>query len=166
MNKTLGERIAEQRRKKGLRQEDLAEALCVSSQAVSKWENDASCPDIMLLPKLAEQLDISIDELLTGESHDDKAIYVPESERKSFEKLMMRIFVNSADGDVVKVNLPLPLIKVFLESGVSVANLSGGAISDLNIDWGQIITLAENGAMGKLVEVRSEEGDNIEIVIE
>ena len=46
MDMTLGNRIAQLRRQKGLKQEDMAEALGVSPQAVSKWENDMNCPDI------------------------------------------------------------------------------------------------------------------------
>jgi len=46
MEKTLGKRIAELRKKKGLKQETLAEKLAVSPQAVSKWENDQTCPDM------------------------------------------------------------------------------------------------------------------------
>ena len=48
-------------------QDDLAAQLGVSSQAVSKWENDLSCPDIMLLPYLAEIFQVSIDELFSKE---------------------------------------------------------------------------------------------------
>lgn len=49
---TLGKRIAKLRREKGLKQDQLAEKLSVSLQAVSKWENDQTCPDIGLLPEL------------------------------------------------------------------------------------------------------------------
>ncbi len=61
---TMGERIKYHRKRLGLTQEQLAERLGVSPQAVSKWENNLSCPDISLLPELAEVLGISVDELL------------------------------------------------------------------------------------------------------
>lgn len=61
---TLGRRIAALRKEKGLTQEQLAEKVGVSAQAVSKWENDISCPDITLLPLLAELFGVSVDELL------------------------------------------------------------------------------------------------------
>ena len=64
MNSSLGSRIAELRRKKNMTQEDLANALGVTPQAVSKWENDLSCPDITLLPQLARLFDVTTDELL------------------------------------------------------------------------------------------------------
>ena len=61
---TLGKRIATLRKEKGLTQEQLAEKVGVSAQAVSKWENDVSCPDITLLPLLADLFGVSVDELL------------------------------------------------------------------------------------------------------
>lgn len=62
---TLGQRIAELRRQKGLTQEALAEALGVTPPAVSKWENSVTCPDILLLPSLARMLGVTVDALLT-----------------------------------------------------------------------------------------------------
>lgn len=64
MEQTLGKRIIENRKRLGLTQDRLAEQLGVTAQAVSKWENDQSCPDITTLPKLAEIFGISTDELL------------------------------------------------------------------------------------------------------
>ena len=61
---TLGKRIAMLRKEKGYTQEQLAEKVGVSAQAVSKWENDVSCPDITLLPLLADILGVTVDELL------------------------------------------------------------------------------------------------------
>lgn len=64
MEETLGKRIAHERKKLGITQERLAEQLGVTAQAVSKWENDQSCPDITMLPKLAEIFGVSTDALL------------------------------------------------------------------------------------------------------
>lgn len=61
---TLGKRIVSHRRQLGLTQDGLAEKLGVTAQAVSKWENDQSSPDISMLPKLSEIFGITIDELL------------------------------------------------------------------------------------------------------
>lgn len=63
-SESLGNRIAELRKKAGFTQEQLADKLGLTYQAVSKWENDLSCPDILLLPDLACLLGISIDDLL------------------------------------------------------------------------------------------------------
>lgn len=61
---TLGKRIVAHRKKLGLTQDALAEQLGVTAQAVSKWENDLSCPDIAMLPKLAGLFGITVDALL------------------------------------------------------------------------------------------------------
>ena len=62
----LADKIILLRKKAGWSQEELAEQLSVSRQAVSKWERGLSCPDLVLLDELAELLDTSIDRLLTG----------------------------------------------------------------------------------------------------
>lgn len=64
MEDTLGKRIIAHRKRLCMTQDKLAEQLGVTAQAVSKWENDQSCPDITLLPKLAEIFGISTDTLL------------------------------------------------------------------------------------------------------
>ena len=64
MEQTLGKRIMQHRKRVGLTQDALAEKLGITAQAVSKWENDQSCPDIATLPKLAEIFGITADELL------------------------------------------------------------------------------------------------------
>lgn len=69
---TMGKRIAAQRKKKGITQEQLSQRLGVTPQAVSKWENDLSCPDISILPMLAKELDVSVDFLLGRKSQEEK----------------------------------------------------------------------------------------------
>ncbi len=64
MQQTIGKRIMENRKRLGLTQDRLAELLGVSPQAVSKWENDQSCPDISMLPQLSDIFGITTDELL------------------------------------------------------------------------------------------------------
>ena len=61
---TLGEKIQKHRKEKRMSQENLAALLGVSRQAVSKWENDQSSPDIFLLPGLATLLETDIDTLM------------------------------------------------------------------------------------------------------
>lgn len=63
---SIGERIAELREKENMSQGQLAEALEVTRQAVSKWENDLSCPDTLNLIRLAEVLDSDVEYLATG----------------------------------------------------------------------------------------------------
>ena len=64
MEQTLGQRIMQHRKRLGLTQDQLAEKLGVTAQAVSKCENDQSCPDINMLPKLAELFGTTTDALL------------------------------------------------------------------------------------------------------
>ena len=63
MKLTLGEKIKELRKRDGRKQEDLANALGVSNQAVSRWEKDGSYPDMELIPAIANYFNVSIDEL-------------------------------------------------------------------------------------------------------
>ncbi|MGL5381769.1 helix-turn-helix transcriptional regulator [Clostridium sp.] len=70
----VGLKIAYYRKLCGLTQEELAEKVGVSCQAVSKWEQQTSCPDIFLLPILAEIFNISIDELF-GINLDKETVY-------------------------------------------------------------------------------------------
>ncbi len=65
-NKTTGEIISSIRREKGFTQKELAEQLNVTDKAVSKWERDIALPDINTLPKLAEILNITIEELIAA----------------------------------------------------------------------------------------------------
>lgn len=72
---TLGKNISRLRKEKGLTQEALANALGVTNQAVSKWEQDSCCPDIQLLPRLAELFGCSIDALFGRQIPSAEATY-------------------------------------------------------------------------------------------
>ena len=63
---SIGERISQLRQEKGLSQIQLAGALSVSRQAVSKWENDLSSPDTINLIRLADILNTEVEYLATG----------------------------------------------------------------------------------------------------
>lgn len=60
----LNENIANLRKEKNITQEELATAIGVTNQSVSKWESGQCCPDIALLPALADFFEVSIDELM------------------------------------------------------------------------------------------------------
>ncbi len=168
---TLGARIARLRKEMKLTQDEIAERLNVSPQAVSKWENDQSCPDIMLLTEIADIFGITTDVLLRGETAKEPEVTIlPPEKRKSFNRMMFRINVNSSAGDIVRVNLPMALLKVAFETGMKIPGMKIGNTdcADIlgNIDLGQIITLVEQGMIGKLVEVQSSDGSIVEIVVE
>lgn len=63
VNSVLGENIQALRRETGLTQEQLADRLGVTYQAISKWENGRGAPDIALLPELARVFECCIDDL-------------------------------------------------------------------------------------------------------
>ena len=165
MEMTIGNRIAALRREKNLKQDDLAQMLEVSPQAVSKWENDQTCPDISLLPKLAKILGVSVDELLSGKQELQPVVtLVPEDQRKDIKDMTLRIVVDSADGDKVRVNLPMALVQLAMEMGMETPQVSGNdALKD--IDWAQVMELVRHGAMGNLVEVESADGDIVRIFV-
>lgn len=161
MKESIGNRITKYRKAMGITQEELANRLGLSSQAISKWECDTSCPDISLLPELCKVIGITTDELLTGKT--DEVRLVPSDKRKSFEELILRIRVDTCDGDKIRVNLPMTLVKVSLGTGIDIVNVDAMK----NVDWNQIVSIAENGTIiGKIVEVETCDGDYIEMVIE
>lgn len=67
-NRTMAEMIANHRKELGLTQKDLAEKLNITDKAVSKWERGIACPDTATIPKLAQILGITIEELMTSKT--------------------------------------------------------------------------------------------------
>lgn len=163
---TLGERIAYYRKAANMTQAELAEACSVTAQAVSKWENDLTAPDISLIPKLAELFHITTDELLGVSKQTVTAV---DPAKVDMSKMLLRMRVLSSDGDKVNINLPLALAELVLGSGQGSVNLFSsdkGGDAMKNIDWKQIIALVKQGAVGKLLEVQSADGDTVEIWVE
>ena len=166
MENSMGKRIAALRREKGYKQDDIAKKLNISPQAVSKWENDQSYPDISVLPALAEYLGVSVDELLTGKKEEIAPVrIVPEEERKNIDEMFFRIIVDSTAGDRVRVNLPMAFLKAAIEMGVEMPQVSGNKALQ-NIDFAQLLSMVQQGAVGNLVEVDSADGDHIRIFVE
>ena len=67
-NKSIGELISTLRKEKGMTQKELADRLNVTDKAVSKWERDVACPDTLTIPKLADILGVSAEELLNAKT--------------------------------------------------------------------------------------------------
>ena len=72
---SISKQIIDLRKKKGITQEQLAVALKISPQAISKWERNASQPDTQILPLIAEYFEVSIDYLFYGEEYAYNDIY-------------------------------------------------------------------------------------------
>ncbi len=64
MKKNINLKISILRKKKGITQQELGDALGISYQTISKWENGVTMPDIVMLPELAEYFNVTVDEIL------------------------------------------------------------------------------------------------------
>ena len=159
----LGLTISKLRKEKGMTQEELAEKVNVSAQAVSKWENDISMPDISVLPVLAEIFDVSIDELL-GREKAPKVEILEETKRKDINKMFLKIKVN-AEGNKVNINLPLAIVKICIDSGLDIPQVSGN-INLSSINFKEIYKMIENGVIGELVSIETDEGATVSISVE
>lgn len=103
---TISKTIAELRKSKGITQEQLAKVLNVSSQAVSKWENGISLPDVLMLPQIAEYFNVSVDYILHGEYFTYSDIYMKvmdkvsaygQQTKESYEEVL-RLFASAFHG--------------------------------------------------------------------
>lgn len=155
---TLGSRLLELRKLKGFTQEQLAEKLHVTNQSVSKWEKDINAPDITLLVELADLLETSVDYLLgRGENKS-----VVTTTQKNIDELVFKIRILSANKDKVNINLPFGIVKLFAKNGEFKLLKEKG----IDIDINQLITLVEQGIVGELVNIESDDGDTVKITIE
>ena len=161
---TFGQRLSRLRKQSELTQSDIADRLGVTPQAVSKWENDQASPDIDILIRLSDIFSISVDELLGKQR--PVAVVAEKKSEKELEKLVFRIEVKSEDGDTVNVNLPLALVKVFVNADDGKVNMLSGNKNLENIDFRELIALAEKGLMGELVSIDAADGSKVRVKIE
>ena len=99
-SKKTGELLAKLRKEKGLTQNELAEKLFVSYQAVSQWENGNTNPDVSIIPNIADTFEISIDELfgrktkkevnstLNVKEYDDNTLYIVLAKGKNLKGVL------------------------------------------------------------------------------
>ena len=114
----FGEKLQELRKRRGLTQEELAQALFVSRTAVSKWESGRGYPSIDSLKELSKYFSVTVDDLLSGE----KLLSIAEAENRtnlrnlcglligmtdlfSFLLIVLPLYPKTADGFVYAVNL-------------------------------------------------------------
>ena len=102
----IARNISELRKQKGITQEQLAAALNISSQAVSKWETGISVPDTLTLPLIAEYFGVGIDSLFYGNYVSGNILYEacyqtvlqhPQMSKESYEEALM-LFANAHHG--------------------------------------------------------------------
>ena len=98
--KSIGETIAYFRKQKGMTQSELAEKMNVTDKAVSKWERNLSCPDINTISKLADILDVSVEELLKT-----KKQYYSNSKIKELINLILKAVGLAMGIGVVVLNI-------------------------------------------------------------
>ena len=103
-NGTMGEMIASLRKEKGMTQRELAEQLGITDKAVSKWERDVAFPDTATIPKLAEILEVSLEELMNAKA-------VPETGHRGAEYL---------------IDLILRVVPLAMGVAVAVTSILGG----------------------------------------
>jgi len=169
MEKTIGKKLYNLRKQAGFTQDYVAERLGVSAQAVSKWENDIACPDIMTLPNIAELYGITIDELFKNEEIQSIAKY--DKTKKFIEtELVVRVYIDSVHGDAVKVSVPYPIVKELVNVGTNISAVASGVVIsgiDLSgVNFDAIFEMVEKGMLGEFVNITSQNGDIIRVAVE
>ena len=85
--------------------------------------------------------------------------------RKNINEMFLRVNIVSVEGDKVKVNLPLVFVKMAADMKIELPEFNGSEILK-GLDLHMIISLIENGAIGKIVEIESSQGDIVEVMVE
>ena len=155
MKTTIGQSIAKHRKKAGLTQEELAEKCNVTAQAVSKWENDLSYPDLESTARLADILGCTVDALIHGEEE------VPLVQLKPTENIgrrMLEISVietySGGNGTVVKARFPAELL-LFAEEAGTLEELIDD--DEAKKALSPALKLLRSGAVGTVTEVTTDQ---------
>lgn len=121
MTNNIGKFLQEVRKEKGLTQKDLAEKIGVSDKTISKWENGNSTPDTSMLLSISEALDVTVNEILSGErippeNYSMKAEETIMSLMKENEKSKKANFISRIIG-IVLLAIAIILIMVSTQRG-------------------------------------------------
>lgn len=154
----IGNNIAALRKQKGITQEELANELGVSAQAVSKWENNSSCPDVSLLTDIADYFGVSVDSLLRSENEtiieDVKSEGAQSHFISSNKKINIRIVQQNGKENNVKVPFG------FVRLGLNIGSMFG-----IDKDITERIYALFHDNVTDVVEVDTENGEHITITL-
>lgn len=132
---TLGNKIAFLRKQHGLTQEALAQKLEVTNQAVSKWEADACCPDIQLLPKIADIFGITLDELFDREVK-NKSADLPWEDDDTL-RVVLYVGKNLIGGHPAAEDLQFcyegPALNIHSQISITCGDVDGNVSADGNV---------------------------------
>lgn len=143
--KTIGENIAYFRKKKKMTQEELAEQMSVTSQAVSKWECDLSYPDITVMQCLAKTLGVTVDELLNGEQ---KIPEINEAPKEQIDRRIVLIEVQNGD-TTVTARFPVPFVNKAIENGTLKKMIGEEAF----LQMGALKDMIDSGLTGPIIDI-------------
>ena len=126
---TFGNMVAALRKEKGMTQLELAEKMGVTDKAVSKWERDLSFPDVSSIPKLAEILGVTVDELMQV-----KAEFNEEPLKKKIDEIVDVAFKGVALAMGIAVVVLSIMKQIEMESAMTMLGigLTSLAISSLS----------------------------------
>lgn len=105
--KTMGSFLAALRKARGMTQQEVADKLNVSNKTISKWERDEGCPEIMMLPLIAELYSVTVDEILRGEriNREEKIEYTETKSEKQIKYLLDRATTKFKNLSIISVVL-------------------------------------------------------------
>ena len=157
----IGNNIAALRKEKGITQEELANILGVSAQAVSKWENNSSCPDVALLTDIADYFGVTVDALLRAQGDEITSVQpqvnTSSQAQNNFTK-NVSIKIVQQNGKTNNIKIPFKFAKI----GLNIGNIFGldKEIAD------KIGALINGESIGELVDIFTENGEHITITLD
>lgn len=144
MRSNIGEFLSILRKSKGLTQQEVADALGVSNKTVSSWETGASCPDISMLPAIAELFGVTCDELLRGEriAAAEPAARAEEKREKALGRMLASLQNNAVISAWISIGLYLvAAIAVLLIGCAALESLIGFFVGLIFVLGGTLFNL-------------------------
>lgn len=127
----IGKFIAENRKKKNMTQEQLAEKIGVTSKTISRWENGNYMPDISLLKPLSEELGITLNDLLSGE----------KVEQEQYQEKLEENIINTIDYTNKKITERSKLIGLILVTFGIFCTVTAMSIFPSDSSWGGVYSV-------------------------